>query len=177
MSGVEAAGFILAAIPLVISFVEHYAEGVRTINRWRKYARELKSLCRRLRSEEELFRNMCELLLRDIVSSEQELETLVSSPAGLGWSDPDLERRLQEKLSARSYAVYREVVEEMLDIVNAIKDRMGIENDGKVRLIKRDGKDCVIDEKKAESSRRVFVILSKEQCPLLAKALTTSWTG
>lgn len=139
MSGVEAAGFILAAIPLVISFVEHYAEGVRTINRWRKYDRELKSLCRRLRSEEELFRNTCELLLRDIVSSEQELETLVSNPAGLEWSDPDLERSLQKKLPARSYAVYREVVEDMRDIVDAIKDRMGIEDDGTVSAMQERG--------------------------------------
>lgn len=139
MSGVEAAGFILAAIPLVISFVEHYAESVRTINRWRKYDRELKSLCRRLRSEEELFRNTCELLLRDIVSSEQELETLVWNPAGLEWSDPDLERRLQKKLPARSYAVYREVVEDMRDIVDAIKDRMGIEDDGKVSAMQERG--------------------------------------
>ncbi|TLD29939.1 uncharacterized protein E2P81_ATG06592 [Venturia nashicola] len=57
MSGVEAAGLILAAIPLVISLGENYAEGFRTIKRWRKYDRELKSLCRRMRSEEELFRN------------------------------------------------------------------------------------------------------------------------
>lgn len=131
MSGVEAAGFILAAIPLVISFVEHYADGVRTINRWRKYDRELKSLCRRLRSEEELFRNTCELLLRDIVTSEQELETLVVNPAGPAWSDSHLESRLQSKLS-RSYVVYMEVVEDMKEAVNAIKDRMGIKDDVKV---------------------------------------------
>jgi hypothetical protein len=131
MSGVEAAGFILAAIPLVISFVEHYADGVRTINRWRKYDRELKSLCRRLRSEEELLRNTCELLLRDIVASEQELETLVLNPAGPEWSDPDLESRLQSKLLG-SYVVYMETVEDMKDAVNAIKDRMGIKDDVKV---------------------------------------------
>jgi hypothetical protein len=132
MSGVEAAGFVLAAIPLVISFMEHYADGVRTINRWRKYDRELKSLCRRLRSEEELFRNTCELLLRDIVDSEQQLETLVLNPAGLEWSDPALESRLQSKLS-RSYVVYMEVVEDMKDAVNGIKDRIGIKDDVKVR--------------------------------------------
>lgn len=164
MSGVEAAGFILAAIPLVISFVEHYAEGVRTINRWRKYDRELKSLCRRLRSEEELFRNTCELLLRDIVSSEQELETLVSNPAGLEWSDPDLERSLQKKLPARSYAVYREVVEDMRDIVDAIKDRMGIEDDGTVSAMQERGHgDGGTDEKKTENSGRIFVIFPEKQ--------------
>lgn len=37
MSGVEAAGFMLAAIPLVISALEHYTEGVETIQKWWRY--------------------------------------------------------------------------------------------------------------------------------------------
>jgi hypothetical protein len=132
MSGVEVAGFVLAAIPLVISFVEHYADGLRTVNRWRKYDRELKSVCRRLRSEEELFRNTCELLLHDIVSSEQEMECLISDPLGKEWANKDLEQNLRSKLSPGSYAVYMEVVEDMKDAMTAFKDRLGMKEDGKV---------------------------------------------
>ncbi|KAE9975336.1 hypothetical protein EG328_003236 [Venturia inaequalis] len=97
MSGVPATGFIPVAMPLITSLIKNYTEGIRTINRWRKYDRELKSLCRRLRSEKELFRNTYELLHRDIVSSEQELETLVSNDTELEWSNPDLESQASDK--------------------------------------------------------------------------------
>src|ERR1700712_1712354 len=132
MSGVEVAGFVLAAIPLVISFLEHYAEGLRAIDRWRKYDRELKSICRRLRSEEELFRNTCELLLHDIVTSDQEMELLISDPYGKEWSNKDLDQSLRAKLSPRTYGVYMEGVEDMRDAMTMFKDRLGMKDDGKV---------------------------------------------
>lgn len=47
----EVAGFILVALPLVISGLNHYADGVTTITKWWGYKRELKSLFRTLHAE------------------------------------------------------------------------------------------------------------------------------
>jgi hypothetical protein len=132
MSGVEAAGFVLAVIPLVISFLEHYADGVRTIDRWRKYDRELKSLSRRLRSQEQLFRNSCELLLQRIVDSDELLQALISNPLGEQWEKENLNLILQEKLPS-SCAGCMEVVEDIKDTLNEFKERLGLDEHNKVR--------------------------------------------
>jgi hypothetical protein len=136
MSGVEAAGFVLAAIPLVISFLEHYADGVRTIDRWRKYDRELKSLSRRLRSQEQLFRNSCDLLLQRIVSSNELMEELISNPLGEQWEKGNLNSMLQLKLPS-SCAGCMEVVEDIKDALNEFKERLGLDEDSKVSAINR----------------------------------------
>jgi hypothetical protein len=39
-----AAGFMLGAIPLVISALKHSAKGVETIQKWWRYQKELSSL-------------------------------------------------------------------------------------------------------------------------------------
>ncbi|MCJ1471574.1 hypothetical protein MMC13_000214 [Lambiella insularis] len=62
----EAAGFVLAVIPLVISGLEHYAAGVSTIAKWWSYKRELNSMCRVLDAEYARFLGTCEKLLHGL---------------------------------------------------------------------------------------------------------------
>jgi hypothetical protein len=63
MSGIEVAGIVLGAIPLVISGLEHYSEGAQTIRSMWDYPKEFATLSRRLRVENETFRNTMELIL------------------------------------------------------------------------------------------------------------------
>ena len=71
MSGVEAAGLILGALPLVVSGLESYIEGVATIKRYFRYKNELKSLLRALTTEYDIFRNTCEELLEGLVQAQK----------------------------------------------------------------------------------------------------------
>src|SRR4051794_4057127 len=67
MSGFEVAGVVLGSLPLVISALEHYRDGLRSIQRWRKYERELQSLVRNLETERAKLQNVCEKLLVGLV--------------------------------------------------------------------------------------------------------------
>jgi hypothetical protein len=67
VTGVETAGLILGSIPLIISALEHYAEGIETIGKWWRYKRELASLKRILGAEYDRFLNTLEELLAGIV--------------------------------------------------------------------------------------------------------------
>lgn len=76
MSGAEAVGLVLAIIPLVISGLEHYAEGVSTIKIMLNAPSEFKSLSRRLALEHEIFKNTIKLLLQDCIEDDQLLADL-----------------------------------------------------------------------------------------------------
>ena len=131
MSGVEAAGIVLAVIPLLVSACDEYAKGFRTMKKWLNYNRELKQLARTLDAERVIFRNTCENLLEGLVLPE-ELETLLNDPGGHGWSDRGLNTRLENRLQG-SYRVYLEQIEEMTTAIHNVQHKLGLIENEKVR--------------------------------------------
>jgi hypothetical protein len=89
MSGAEIAGFVLGSIPLVISGLEHYAEGVSTIKIMFNAPSEFKSMSRRLTVEHRILRNTVELLLHDCIDDDELLANLMADNGDSDlWSDP-----------------------------------------------------------------------------------------
>ncbi|KAF2400546.1 hypothetical protein EJ06DRAFT_582368 [Trichodelitschia bisporula] len=131
MSGFEVVGVALAAIPLIISALEHYQDGIRTIRRFQQYRRELADLINCLSTQEVIFRNTCEQLLSDLVHP-SELEELLRNPGGPKWKDPELAQKLQARLAV-SYDVYMSTIMQMNEAANAFKLRLDLDENGKVR--------------------------------------------
>ncbi|KAF2420296.1 hypothetical protein EJ08DRAFT_665654 [Tothia fuscella] len=127
MSGIEAAGVALAAIPLIVSVLEHYADGITTMRKWKRYPKELRSIISRLRTQEEILRNSCELLLQGVAISGQEMEMLVSDPLGAGWASEDLHASLREKL-LDSYEVHMGIIAEIKNALLEFKRRLGLKD-------------------------------------------------
>ena len=125
MSGAEAAGLVLGAIPLVVSALEHYVEGVDTITRWWRYKAELTSLANILYAENARFLLTCERLLRDIVSA-HDLELLMADPGGPQWADVELENKLRQRLQF-SYAAYSQAVEDMAGAVKEFQTKLKLD--------------------------------------------------
>ena len=132
MSGLEIAGVVLGSIPLLISGLEHYAEGASTIKRMFRAPGEFRSLSRRLRVEHDIFRNSMELLLTNCVD-DVELQDLLEHVGGNSWSEPAVDVALRKKLN-RSYNVYMETVEDMNQTLVAFRERLKLGDDGKVGL-------------------------------------------
>lgn len=128
MSGVEVAGLVLGSIPLVISALEHYVDGVKTIQAWRRYKSEVKSLIRRLGVQYDIFRDTLEKVLVGIVSSPG---PLLQHPMGPLWKDELLDGRLRARLG-KSFAGYFETVKDMAEVVDQLKDRLEVDEDGQV---------------------------------------------
>ena len=126
----EIAGFILAALPLVISGLEHYADGVTTITKWWSYKRELKSLTRVLDAEYARFLVTCEKILDGLVSPKQ-LQDLLRQPGGPSWSEAALNKKLRIRLQ-RSYSPYLRSVEDMANAVKDLETKLELGEDGKV---------------------------------------------
>jgi hypothetical protein len=127
VTGIETAGIVL---PLIISALEHYAEGIATIHKWWRYQRELASLKRILGAEYDRYLNTCEELLAGTVP-DAVLAQLLDSPGGIGWRDPDIDRRLRARLR-RSFHSYLDTINDLNDVVMTLKKKLELGPDGKV---------------------------------------------
>lgn len=132
MSGIEVAGLVLGAIPLVISGLEHYGECAQFIKSIRDYPKEFATMSRRLRMEQATFRNTMELILSSCVRG-RSLEQMLADPAGQSWEEADMEQELQHILQT-SYSVFIETVISMSEALTDFMGRLRLGPDGKVRV-------------------------------------------
>jgi hypothetical protein len=112
MSGIEVVGLLLGAVPLAISALEHYKEGIDVISDFRNYRSTLKSLKTKLSIQEELYRGTLQRLLLSELSL-LEVHALFPEPGAEGsnalWGTKDIEDKLRRKLGAK-FGLFMDVV-------------------------------------------------------------------
>ncbi|KAK4162417.1 hypothetical protein QBC43DRAFT_321896 [Cladorrhinum sp. PSN259] len=130
MSGFEVAGIVLGSIPLLVSALEHYSEGVSTLRRWRKYERELQSLIRNLQTEHAKVKNVCEKLLYGLVPL-SDLEAMIKDPFGHLWREDEVYRKICGRLWEAS-DVFEATVQDVKAALEEMTKRLESQKDGKV---------------------------------------------
>ncbi|GAW20587.1 hypothetical protein ANO14919_100950 [Xylariales sp. No.14919] len=130
MAGIEIAGLILGAIPLVITGLEHYSGGKSTLGRYRRYKAELKILVNILETEEARLLNICEKLLVGVVPP-WKIEDMIKHPLGHMWKDDEIQKRMRFRLW-RSYAVFEKTANDVHDAIREMETRLGLQPDGKI---------------------------------------------
>jgi len=125
MSGIEAAGFVLAAFPLAISALEHYRTTAETLGVFWKIRREYKTWTHGLNICQLAFEQNLEQFLLPLIADEDELQRLISEPGSPEWQNPDLETRLRQRLP-KSYDLYLESIEHIKEVMNNLKGELGI---------------------------------------------------
>ncbi|TRX93665.1 hypothetical protein FHL15_005341 [Xylaria flabelliformis] len=86
ISGFEVVGIILGAIPLLVSALEHYGRGIKTIQIVWRWAKVMRSLATALNTEQTILRNTCETWLGGI--NPKDMKPLLAEPFGPPWQDP-----------------------------------------------------------------------------------------
>lgn len=126
MSGAEAAGLILAVLPLVMHTVDSYVQGVQTLKRFRtrRYREELEDYKLRIDTQRTEFLNTLELLFDGIVDREDELRDLITNPKGQLWTESTIEAKLQKRL-AHSYEVYIQTMRKLYSLLQQINETLG----------------------------------------------------
>lgn len=130
MSGLEVAGIVLGALPLIISALEHYAQGVSTAKRFWHFKSELRFLLLRINTEKVTFVNTLEHLLTGIVRIDRMAEML-ANVGGQDWQDETIEQCLKDRLRG-AYEVYLANVQGMAGALQKIMDKLALGPDGKV---------------------------------------------
>jgi hypothetical protein len=130
MSGFEVIGVVLGSIPLIISALEHYADGVQATRRLFGYRWELKRYSVTMRTEGSIFRNTSTWLLTGIAGP-LEIEKLVENPGGEAWKDERLSQELKKRL-VDAYGVFFELVADISDALKEFAQRLGLDDQGHV---------------------------------------------
>ncbi|KAH8587077.1 hypothetical protein B0O99DRAFT_557149 [Bisporella sp. PMI_857] len=125
MSGVEIAGFVLAAIPLMISALEHYKESAEVLEGWWKVKSEWRKCKNNLNYHKVAFEENLEELLLPLIADEEKLKHLLDCPGGPEWRDPTLEEMLRERMP-KTYSAYLETIEEMKEVVEGLDNALGM---------------------------------------------------
>ena len=133
MSGIEAAGLILAVFPIVVNSLQHFTEGLETIKSWKRLRRELNKYSRTLETQRIIYLNTIERLFEGIIQSNDELDAFMKDPGGAFSHNTEYEERLSTRLG-RSYGIYAEIRANMLRAFEAARKELGIGEDGKVHF-------------------------------------------
>ncbi|KFY43828.1 hypothetical protein V494_01792 [Pseudogymnoascus sp. VKM F-4513 (FW-928)] len=134
MSGIEIAGLILGSIPLVISALEHYTEGIDVIRDFRNYRSILKSLKTKLSIQEDLYRGTLKLLLLpelSLIEVHALFPEIGSEINGALWGTKDIEDKLRKRLGDRRFRLFMDVVEDMNAIMKKLMENLDIDMNGK----------------------------------------------
>ncbi|GAW14164.1 hypothetical protein ANO14919_035580 [Xylariales sp. No.14919] len=135
MSGIEVAGLVLGAVPLLISALEHYGDGLSTLKRWRKYEHELRSLVRNLNTERVKLQNVCEKLLVGIVP-ESQIEAMIKNPLGGLWREEKTQKKIQSRLW-EGYGLFEDTIADIKRAVDEMNERIENQSGKKASTLKR----------------------------------------
>lgn len=129
MSGVEIAGFVLAAFLICISALEHYCESAEVLGLFWQIRREYKKWMHNLNICRLAFEQNLEEFLLLLIADEDELQQLIAAPSGPQWKNPELETRLRQRL-LKLYNLYLESIDHIKDVINDLKHELGNDRAG-----------------------------------------------
>ena len=131
MSGIEVAGIALAVFPVLVNGVTCFVDGVQTIRRWRRYRVILQDYADILETQRVYYQDTLEGLLTGIVQSEDEIRDLMELPRGAIWKSAEYDEKLRQRLG-HSHAVYLKLADKLVNALNTMCEKLGIDPSGKV---------------------------------------------
>ena len=129
-TGMEIAGVILASFPLIVSALEHYGEGLQTMQDWVRFRTHFNGFLNDFIRQQIFFRQHIEDLLSTVVESDYHMGCMLDDPEDPQWKDPDLEGKLKDRLPGkREYESYMTTVSAILGVLDKIRKKLSITDD------------------------------------------------
>lgn len=125
MSGIEVAGIVLGAFPLLISALEHYRETAEVLDDWWQIKKEYKKCKNEIKVQELGFESNLERFLLPLIVDDHDIAALMADPGGEKWKDPDLEVKLKGRLP-KSYELFLDTISDINATMDRLEDELGI---------------------------------------------------
>lgn len=125
-TGIEIAGVVLAVLPLFISALDQTSDGM---DAFLHFESELPKQIRKLRIQHLYYNATMKSLLSSIAEAEQ-VNEMILNPGGTCWEDPDMQRRLEERLD-EAYEEYRDTITGIEKIMKTISKYLNIDKSEK----------------------------------------------
>lgn len=178
-TGIEVAGLVLGAIPLLISALENYENFLDPTKSFFKYRGELSRATRQLGNYYTSYEQSIQILLTPIADP-QELHDMMENTNSELWTDKKLEEALQKRLG-KSYHAYTRTVQEIEDAMTSIAEHLNIEGADKIT---QEGLEAIIAAHppqtqqgklpKFKFSKRVKFTMKRQKIKKLLNDLTKS---
>ncbi|EON62852.1 hypothetical protein W97_02077 [Coniosporium apollinis CBS 100218] len=164
MSGLEVAGVVLGVLPLLVSALEHYNEGLDPIKAFWGWERELPQFIRKLRNQHVHYEQTLKLLLAPI-TEDAELADMVANPGQGLWKDAEIAIKLENRLN-ESYKAYIGTIADIEGIMKKIASKLDL---GSGNSMTRDNLETLLSanpqkaDNKFEFSKRIKFSISKKR--------------
>lgn len=157
MSGIEVAGLLLGAFPLLISALEHYRQSEEVLEDWWQIKKEYKKCKNELLVQELAFEKNLERFLLPLVVGDDEIAALIDEPGGMKWKDPALEDKLKSRLP-KSYELFLDTIQDIKSTVDGLEDELGVSREAFQK-----GLNPEVDQKRTRKSRNLLKKLLNRQ--------------
>ncbi|PNP86064.1 hypothetical protein FNYG_01120 [Fusarium nygamai] len=128
MSGFEVAGIVLGSIPMVVSALECYMNGLNTLQKFRCSKRILKTLILNLNTEHKILQNTCEKLLTGI-APQTHIDEMIREPFGVLWRKEEVFNGLRLRLWS-SLQVFHDQIQNIREAIEELMEKLNIGKDG-----------------------------------------------
>ncbi|PVH96842.1 hypothetical protein DM02DRAFT_102867 [Periconia macrospinosa] len=126
MSGLEVAGVVLGAFPLIVSGVEHWRDVAKVGGFYWRIQKEYTKCKRDIQYQETMYKHNLKELLLPILHDKDEVARLVSDPGGKRWTDKTLQERLRGRLQ-ESYSLYMEIIDGMNETAEFLRKELALD--------------------------------------------------
>lgn len=127
MSGIEVAGVLLGAFPLLISGLEHWRDVAKIRGFWRHIRKEHTACTREIEFHAIVYKRNLKALLLPIVEEQSQLDGLLSDPGGPSWHSKPLQKRFAGRL-LDSCDLYMRIVSEMDEIAKDLRKELCLDS-------------------------------------------------
>ncbi|KAF2498251.1 hypothetical protein BU16DRAFT_524392 [Lophium mytilinum] len=126
MSGIEIAGLILGAFPLIISGLEHWRDIAKVGGFFWRVRKEYTQCREDVKFYELCYKRNLQELLLPMGYDATEINRLVGDPGGKDWSSKALQKRLEGRLQ-ESYDLYMGVIHKMNETAEELKKELSFD--------------------------------------------------
>ncbi|KAJ0120192.1 hypothetical protein J7T55_001048 [Diaporthe amygdali] len=103
MSGIEVAGIVLGAYPVLLETAKDLREVFKDVKTWWRFEREFENFLSVLETEHIKYSLNLQILLEDLDIPEEDKDTLQVDPTASGWYDVQTQVKLRRRIQDRYY--------------------------------------------------------------------------
>lgn len=133
MSGIEVAGLVLGAFPIVLKWLDYYREGFEPLEEWFNFRTHFIAFIDDIRHQGMLYHQSIILLLDPIIPDPGSLNALIQNATDPRWSDGSLTDILKKRLVASELERFLRIVQRMEKEIRGLKKLLAIKG-GRVRI-------------------------------------------
>ena len=132
MSGIEIAGLVLGAFPIILNCLDYYRKGFEPLEEWWAFRTHFIAFVDDINHQMMLYKGNMTRLLDPIIIDNDSLTSLVQNAKDPRWTDGSLTDLLEQRLPSELPRFLR-IIQRMEEEICGLKKLLGVKN-GEVRL-------------------------------------------